>query len=103
MSTDFEILKQRLGELLAVYNAVHKDQYSCSLLNITPDNKSPEVQDLQYGFKWGITKVERCASHNGHVVISIETPKNRFQVRVTPTGFIRPDDKVDKCRRPQNE
>lgn len=43
----------------------------------------------RFGFEYGAAHVERAASHKGHVVLFITTPKQRLHVRVTPTGLIR--------------
>lgn len=45
-----------------------------------------------YGFQWGLVDVSRCTEHNGHLIISITTPKRKLHVRVTPGGLIRLDD-----------
>ena len=45
--------------------------------------------ETKYGFEWGAAKIERAASHNGHVILYITTPRERIHVRVTPTGLIR--------------
>ena len=59
------------------------------------------VKNTSYGFKWGDASVERCASHNGHLVLSITTSREALSVRITPTGFIRVDSPIIK-REKQN-
>jgi len=56
--------------------------------------KCLELHETRYGFNWGHTKVERTASHMGHQIITIETPRERLEVRCTPTGLIRT--RIDK-------
>jgi len=48
-------------------------------------------EDTPYGFNWGHVKVERAAQVRGNRVITIKTPRDVLQVRVTPTGLIRVD------------
>jgi hypothetical protein len=57
-----------------------------------------DLEETKYGFKWGITHIERCASVQGHIVIAIRTPKEILHVRVTPTGLIRIDKDVAKVK-----
>lgn len=41
----------------------------------------------RYGFKWGPAQVERLASHEGSVVLSLLTDTGRrLQLYVSPTG-----------------
>ena len=47
------------------------------------------LTETRCGFRWGPVLVERCASHQGHVIVSIKTKNKRLDVRVTPKGFIR--------------
>lgn len=47
-----------------------------------------------WGFKWGDTHVIRACEHKGHIVLMVETPRQRAYVRVTPTGLIRVDGAV---------
>jgi len=49
-----------------------------------------------FGFEWGPALVERCASHNGHLVISITTRREIQHIRITPSGFIRIDKPATK-------
>ena len=51
---------------------------------------SEKLVETTYGFSWGNASVERVASHNGHRIIAIVTPRGRLEVRVTPSGLIRP-------------
>lgn len=43
----------------------------------------------RYGFEYGAAKVSRLASHKGYVVVGFETPRQRLDITVTPTGLIR--------------
>lgn len=43
----------------------------------------------RFGFEYGAAKVSRLASHNGYVVVGIETARQRLDITVTPTGLIR--------------
>ena len=45
----------------------------------------------RFGFKWGVATISRACEHRGNIVLTIETPKQRVMVRVTPKGFIRLD------------
>ena len=47
-------------------------------------------EETPYGFQWGPALIERCVSDpKWGVVLTITTPKERYQVRVTPTGLVR--------------
>ena len=46
----------------------------------------------RYGFVYGAATVERAASHKGHVVVSIKTPRQQMHIRITPSGLIRLDE-----------
>ena len=45
--------------------------------------------ETQYGFVFGAATVERTASHKGHVIIAIKTPREQMHIRITPSGLIR--------------
>ena len=49
----------------------------------------PEFKETKYGFAWGAAEISRVVSHQGHVHIEINTPRQRIMVRVTPSGLIR--------------
>ena len=59
--------------------------------------KCLDLHETPYGFNWGHTQVERVASHMGHQILSVETPRERLEIRCTPTGLIRTH--VSKKRR----
>lgn len=42
----------------------------------------------RFGFLFGSMKVTRTAEDKGVSIISVETPKAKFSVRATKTGFI---------------
>ncbi len=47
--------------------------------------------EIDYGFEWGVTKIERIASDEkrGWVVIKVTTPRDSVYLHVTRTGLIR--------------
>ena len=47
-----------------------------------------KVTEAQYGFNWGAAIVERCASHNGYVVLTVRNEKRTagVHVQVSPAG-----------------
>lgn len=57
---------------------------------------SEHYRETRYGFEWGAAKVSRCASHKGHVVLTVVTPKERLDIRVTPSGLIKLDKGIEK-------
>ena len=48
-----------------------------------------EVKQLPFGFKWGNTSIQRMASHEGNLLLGIETPSCEIRIRITPSGQIR--------------
>lgn len=48
--------------------------------------RAAEYAMTDYGFRWGAAQVERMASHNGYVALSIEWESARVEVWVSPTG-----------------
>jgi len=48
-----------------------------------------DYKETRYGFDWGAAKIERVASHGGHLWIDVRTPRQVLEIRVTPTGLIR--------------
>lgn len=54
--------------------------------------KKPSFAVIPYGFRYGAVRVERCGSHLGHVFLTLYTPRQQLEVRITPTGLIRPGD-----------
>lgn len=49
------------------------------------------LTETMIGFTWGPATVERIASHTkAGVWIEVITPRQRLQVRVSPTGKITP-------------
>lgn len=53
------------------------------------DETPPRFEVTRYGFSWGAADIVRIASHRGHVMIEVRTPRARLMIRVTPTGLIR--------------
>lgn len=47
------------------------------------------MSDTLHGFTWGPITVERTASHNGYRVLTIQTPRGRLELIITPTGYFR--------------
>ena len=43
-------------------------------------------QETAHGFEYGAANVSRAASHNGHVVLMIQTEDQFVFIRVTPKG-----------------
>jgi hypothetical protein len=56
------------------------------------DERAVAALATQFGFKWGQVTVERWASHNGHLILGITTPRQVLQIRITPQGMIRLDE-----------
>ncbi len=50
-----------------------------------------DCTETKYGFKWGLATIERHVEWKGHIILSVETPRETLQIRVTPTGYIRLD------------
>ena len=59
------------------------------MTSITEKSDKVTYQETEYGFRYGALTIERCASHNGHVVISLKTPRETVYIRSTPTGLLR--------------
>lgn len=53
-------------------------------------------KETKYGFIYGAAEIKRVLNHKGHVVICIKTPKEVQFIRVTPSGFIRVEDKMKR-------
>jgi len=52
------------------------------------------LKELEYGFTWGPVTIERVMSHpKAGVILSINTPRETKEIRVTPSGLIRFDEK----------
>lgn len=49
-----------------------------------------EYREIQCGFEWGAAKIVRqCEDDQAGVVLTLETPKESLQIRVTPAGMVR--------------
>ena len=51
--------------------------------------RSVDFEETQYGFRWGPVEVERSIEVDGHVFVRLKTTRFYFDIRVTPSGFIR--------------
>jgi len=52
------------------------------------------LRELEYGFTWGPVTIERVCSHpKAGVILSISTARQTKEIRVTPSGLIRFDEK----------
>lgn len=48
------------------------------------------VEDYAYGFTWGPADVIRIASDDKWgVMLEVRTPRQRLEIRVTPSGIVR--------------
>lgn len=54
-----------------------------------PGSAEARVKTTTFGFDFGTASVERITSHRGHVVVAVNTAKERVFIRVTPSGLIR--------------
>ena len=59
-----------------------------ALAAYVPPDRSAAVT-TQFGFDWGAAKVERVCQHKGEVILSVKTPRQELEIRVTPSGLIR--------------
>lgn len=53
-------------------------------------NEMADIRTTDYGFQFGAARVERFCSHKGYVIIGVTTPRQRFEIEVTPSGLIKP-------------
>jgi len=62
---------------------------------------SYELRETPFGFEWGPVSIERLVSDDGWgVMFSVKTPREKMDIRVTPSGLIRLG-KVVKAGRPK--
>ncbi len=52
--------------------------------------KGFKFEETRYGFKWGPLDISRAVSdERWGVVLVLKTPRQSFQLRVTPSGLVR--------------
>ena len=51
--------------------------------------ESIHYREASYGFEWGACSIERVASGKWGVALSVKTPRQTLDIRVTPSGLIR--------------